>query len=62
VVERLAPPLRRIDGNLEVVFVFVLPDEVGQRPRPEAGLERRVLGAGLTRDDASYFLPPGKAY
>jgi hypothetical protein len=58
VVERLATLLRRNDGYLEVFFVFVLPDEVFKRMGAETGIERRVLGAGLTRDDASYSLTP----
>jgi len=57
-VERFAPPLRRVDGYFKVFFIFVLPDKVGQRPRAETGIKRRVLDAGFTRDDASYcFIP-----
>jgi hypothetical protein len=57
-VERLSPTFRRRDGYLEVFLVLVLPDEVSQGPGAETGIERRVLGAGLTRDDTSYYLTP----
>jgi hypothetical protein len=58
VVERLAPLFRRVDGYFEVLFIFILPDEVTQGTGAETGIERRVLGAGLTRDDTSYSLTP----
>jgi len=60
VVERFAAAFGRVDGDFQVFFIFVLPDEVGQRPGAETGIKRRVFGAGLTRDDASYVSPPEK--
>jgi hypothetical protein len=58
VVDRFSPPLGRFDGDFQVLFVFVLPDELGQRTGAETGIERCVFGAGLARDDASYRLTP----
>jgi len=58
VVERFPPPLGRFDGDFQVLFIFVLPDEVLQRPGAETGIERCVFGAGFARDDASYYLTP----
>jgi hypothetical protein len=59
-VEGFPPAFGRRDGYFQVFLVLVLPDEFGQGPGAETGIEWCVLGAGLTRDNASYCLTPSK--
>jgi len=58
VVQRLLPAFSRGDGYLEVFLNLVLPDEVVKAPGAEAAVQGSVLGSGLTRNDALYFLIP----
>jgi len=46
------------DSYLEVVLRLVLSRKLRQMPWPQVGIKRRVLGAGFTRYDASYFVSP----
>lgn len=48
VVQRLTPALGRGDGDIQVALDFVLSDEVIKVAGTEAGIQRGVLGAGLT--------------
>ena len=48
VVERLTPALGRRDGDIQVTLDFILSDEVIKVAGTEAGIQRDVLGAGLT--------------
>jgi hypothetical protein len=50
------------NANLEVFLGVVLPDEVGQRTRPEAVIQGCVLFAGLPGYNASYGLTPSRKY
>ncbi len=52
VVEWLAARTRRLDGDLEVVFDFVLPDELAQPLWTQLQLERRIIVHRHSRDDA----------
>jgi hypothetical protein len=58
VVDGFSPAFGRRDGYFEIFLVFILSDEIGQRPGAKTGIERYVLGAGFARDDASYCLTP----
>ena len=50
VVERLAPLLCGLDGDLKVALDDVLTDIVPKTPGPQAGIQRGVFFLGLTRD------------
>jgi hypothetical protein len=58
VVKGLTPPFSSRNGYFQIFFIFILPDKFGQRTGAETGIERRVFGAGLTRDNTSYCLTP----
>jgi hypothetical protein len=47
------------DGYLQIFLGPVLSGEIGKASRSETGIKWCILGAGLTRYNASYFaLPP----
>jgi hypothetical protein len=56
VVQSLAPPLSRGDGYPQVFLYLVLPGEVVKAVGAEAGVKGGVLGFGLARNNALYFL------
>jgi len=57
-VYRLPPAFGGIDSYLEIFLRFNLADEVRQAPGSKTGIKRSILGAGLTRYNASYCLTP----
>jgi hypothetical protein len=59
VIQRLAPAFSRGDGYLQVFLDLVLPGEVVEAAGAEAGVEGGVLGFGLARNNALYFLTSG---
>ena len=60
VIQGFSATLGGANGYLEVFLGLILSGELSQMPRPQAGVQRRVLGTGFTRYDASYFVsPPG---
>ena len=60
VVQGFITAFGRVDSYLEVILRLVLSRKLRQMPRPQAGIKRRILGAGFPRYDASYFVsPPG---
>jgi hypothetical protein len=48
VVERLTTLFRRVDGDEQVLFYLVLPDEVCHSPRAEIGIQRTVFNGGFS--------------
>ena len=46
------------DGYAQIFLNSVLSDEISQAPGPQTGIKRGILGAGLTRYNASYFASP----
>ena len=46
-IDGLAAPPRRLDHDLQVLLELGLADELGEAPRPEAGLDDRF---GVRRD------------
>jgi hypothetical protein len=59
-VQRFPPALGGGNGDTQVLLNPGLPDKIVERFRPEAGIQRNVLGAGFTRDNALYSnSPPG---
>jgi hypothetical protein len=43
VVKRFTPAFSGGDGDIQIIFDPGLPIEIGQAPRPQAGIERSVL-------------------
>jgi hypothetical protein len=59
VVECFATAAGGGNGYLEIFLGLVLSGKIGKVSRSETGIKWCVLGAGLTRYNASYFaLPP----
>ena len=58
VVQSFITAFCRGDSYLEVVLRLVLSRKLSEMPWPQVGIKRRVLGAGFTRYDASYFVSP----
>ena len=54
--------LRRVEGDRQLLFHALLPDEVVERPRAKRAVERRVLRQELARDDAHAALPQRLAH
>ncbi len=52
VVQGFTPPLRRLDGDAQVLLDAVLADEVLEAVRAQAEIERGVFDAGLAGNNA----------
>ncbi len=56
VVQRLAPALRRVDGDLEVVLYLLLSQELREAFGAQGGIEGSVFLLGLARHDAFHVV------
>ena len=54
VIERLAARLRRLDGNVEILFDLGLADEFLQTLRPKLELKRGIVLNRRSRDQAVF--------
>ena len=56
-VQRLVPAFGRPGGDIQIILNLVLADEIAKVAGPQIGVERYILGIGLTGYDAVYGLP-----
>jgi len=62
-VQCLASTFGRDDSYIQIVFDLALPNKIIKTARAQAGIKWRILTAGFTRRNASYFnLAPLDSY